>query len=98
MRTEEVSFGAPFVSYIHGAAEHISGDEERGIELLKQAVGEFEAVHLSLNAAATKRHLAALIGGDEGKDLLEQSNQTMAKEAIVNPERISALLAPGFRI
>jgi len=49
-----------------------------------------------LYAAATRRRLGGLVGGDEGGRLVEQADAWMTEQGIYNPTRMTALYAPGF--
>jgi hypothetical protein len=51
---------------------------------------------MRLYAAAARRRLGRLIGGDAGKALLVEADTWMASQGIKNPARMTAMLAPGF--
>jgi hypothetical protein len=51
---------------------------------------------MRLNAAAARRRLGILIGGDRGRALATEADACMASEQIRNPCRMTAMLAPGF--
>ena len=57
----------------------------------------FEAADMALHAATARRRHGELIGGDEGKTLIEATDTWMRSEKIKNPQRFTALFAPGFR-
>ena len=86
----------PYVPYIKGCLAHLEGDEEVAVKLLREAAKAFEESRYKLNAASTNRQLGRLLGGDEGRALMEKADKAMKEEAIVNPERVAAMLAPGF--
>jgi hypothetical protein len=48
-------------------------------------------------AAAARRRLGELLGGDEGRDHLEATDAFFMDELVRSPERLTGLLAPGFR-
>ena len=56
----------------------------------------FEACGMELFAAATRRQLGRLLGGDEGRTLIARADTWMAGQAIRRPDRMTACLAPGF--
>jgi hypothetical protein len=51
---------------------------------------------MSLYAAAARRRLGEMIGGDRGRQLVAQAEEWMTKQQIKNPARMMNLLAPGF--
>ena len=51
---------------------------------------------MKLFLAVTERRLGELIGGDEGRALVHQANTWMTAQGIVNADRMTATLAPGF--
>jgi len=66
------------------------------VKLLRESAAAFEAIQFKLSAAATNRQLGRLLGGDEGRALVERGDATMKEEGIVRPDRVAAMLAPGF--
>jgi hypothetical protein len=64
-------------------------------ELVDAADG-FDAIDMRLFAAAARRRLGRLIGGDEGRTLVAQADAWMTGQMIQNPARMTAMLAPGF--
>ena len=56
----------------------------------------FEAVDMGLFAAAARRRLGTLLGGDAGRALIAQADAWMAAQEVRNPARMAAGLAPGF--
>ena len=51
---------------------------------------------MGLFAAAARRRLGGLLGGDEGRALIAQADAWMAGQEIRNPARMAACIAPGF--
>ncbi len=93
---EKCPMAEPFVPQIKGCLAYLEGDEESAAKLLGEAVRSFKEVQYKLLAASTNRQLGRLLGGDEGRALIVQSDTAMKEEAIVNPERVAAMLTPGF--
>ena len=93
---EEFPTAAPYISYINGSVAHLQGDDENAVKYLRESVVAFDAIQFKLDAAATNRQLGRLLGGDEGRVLVAQADATMKEEGIVRPDRIAAMLAPGF--
>jgi hypothetical protein len=51
---------------------------------------------MALYAAAARRRLGELLGGDEGREAIVESESWMLKHQIKNPAAVSNLMAPGF--
>ena len=79
-----------------GGRRSIRGDEARCRRLLAEALARSEAAHMGLFAAAARRRLGGLLGGDEGRALVAEADAWMASQGIRNPARMAAMLAPGF--
>ena len=65
-------------------------------QLLEGAAGRLDAAGLRLYAAAARRRLGELVAGDEGHRLVEQADAWMKVQNVRRPDRMTALLAPGF--
>jgi serine/threonine protein kinase len=65
-------------------------------QLLEEAAGRLEAAGLRLHAAAARRRLGELIAGGQGHRLVEQADTWMKGQNVRRPDRMTALLAPGF--
>ncbi|MEM7353477.1 MAG: protein kinase [Acidobacteriota bacterium] len=63
---------------------------------LRQAVQIAEAADMGLYAAAGRRRLGEILGGEEGYDLVDQADSWMREQRIVDPQRMTTMLAPGF--
>lgn len=96
LRREKPAIASPFIAYFQGAIACITGKEAQGIAHLRKAIGAFEESRYLLNAAAVKRRLGTLLGGDEGGALVEEGNRTMAEERIVDMDGVTGILAPGL--
>jgi tetratricopeptide (TPR) repeat protein len=69
---------------------------ERAVPLLREAVSGFDSANMALYAAVSRRCLGALLGGDEGRELVGAADAWMTSEMIKSPARMTAMLAPGF--
>ena len=65
-------------------------------QLLVVAAAGFDRVDLQLYAAAARRRLGGLTGGDEGRQLVLQADDAMRSRGIPRPDRVADVLAPGF--
>lgn len=80
-----------------GIAVTKRASDERAITLLRSAVSGFDAAEMALYAAAARRRLGGVIGGDEGASLIRTADEWMTAQTVRNPARMTAMLAPGFR-
>jgi tRNA A-37 threonylcarbamoyl transferase component Bud32 len=72
------------------------GDLDQAKQLLEAALTGFTACELGLYAAAARRSLGQLMGGDHGKALVAEADRWMTAQGIRNPARMTAVYAPGF--
>jgi hypothetical protein len=87
---------APLARLVRAGACRVRDDLDGSVRLLRQAVDGFDAAAMGLYAACARRQLGRLVGGDEGRELLARADAAMAAQSIANPERVTALYAPGF--
>jgi hypothetical protein len=71
-------------------------DTASAFQLLGQAIQQFETVEMKAHAAATRRRLGQLVGGDRGRELIEAADTWMIGQGIRNPVRMTRVYAPGF--
>jgi hypothetical protein len=81
------------------AAAWLGPERERGraIPTLERAVATAEASGAMLIAESGRRWLGRILGTAAGSELLVRSERWMIDQAVRNPERLSALVVPGFR-
>lgn len=79
-----------------GLALH-AGDLLLGARHLRSAIAAFDACETSMYAAAARRRLGELLGGDEGKALLAESDAVMRAQRIVNLDAVTEMLCAGCR-
>jgi eukaryotic-like serine/threonine-protein kinase len=81
---------------IRAGGESVLGDKEQARGGLMHAAEMLDAADCAHFAAAARRHLGGLIGGDQGREFIERADAWMQSQAIRNPQRMAACLAPGF--
>jgi hypothetical protein len=82
---------------IQAAALHLrGGHRERVVAHLEDAGRRFDAVGMALHAAATRRCLGRMLGGEAGREMARRADKWMAAEGIKNPEKMTAMIAPGL--
>jgi serine/threonine protein kinase len=73
-----------------------SAEPERAQRLLRDAIRACEECDMLLLAAAARRRLGEVMGGEGGRHLAAQADAWMREQGIRNPTRMTAVLAPGF--
>jgi serine/threonine protein kinase len=71
-------------------------DPARAAELLATAAERFAERGLLLHAAAARRRRGLLVGGDEGRALVDGAEAFMRAQRIADSDRWTDLLVPGF--
>ncbi|MBV8865342.1 MAG: protein kinase [Acidobacteriaceae bacterium] len=70
---------------------------ERAIFYLREALSQFEDLHMTGFSNAIKLRLATLVGGDEGRELSRQSEAWAQAEGVHNLDCFKRLYTSGFR-
>jgi len=93
---ERMEWAVPFARLLRAGAAVTRGAEREARELARQAALEFESCGMSLYAAVAKRRAAQLTAGEEGVAGVREADRFITSERIENPERLSAMFAPGW--
>jgi serine/threonine protein kinase/tetratricopeptide (TPR) repeat protein len=72
------------------------GDERGAADLLTDAAGRFDGIPMAICAAAARRRLGVLVGGDQGAALVESADAWMRGQEVRDPIRTTEVYAPGF--
>jgi eukaryotic-like serine/threonine-protein kinase len=94
---EQMPNSIPQAHLLRAGVNALRGDTETARSQLEQAVADFDRAEMMAYSSATRRSLGELLGGDEGRTLVERANAWHQAEMIRNPERFTAVFAPGFR-
>jgi tRNA A-37 threonylcarbamoyl transferase component Bud32 len=86
----------PLATLVRAGIANLKGRSEESVALLSAAEAGCTGADLSLYAAVAKRRRGQLLGGVEGKALVDAADAYMSEQEIRNPARITAMLAPGF--
>ena len=70
------------------------GDAATAAALFADAVTRLEAVDMDLYAAAARRRLGEILGGDEGRAHVEKADSWMRHQTIRDPARMADVFAP----
>ena len=89
-------WGTAFATMIRAGVAATRGRRDAALALCIDAARRFESVDMALYAAAARRRWGELQGGDQGRALAAAADEAMRDRGVVNPDRMTALLAPGF--
>lgn len=92
---EKMPWGNALALLIRASVASIRGDRDTAIQVLQSAEEGLEAVDMAGYAAAARRRRGELIGGDQGKSLVEAADSWMGSQGVKNPVRMTNMLAPG---
>jgi serine/threonine protein kinase len=95
---EGMPWSAAASTLIRAAAARLRADEAQAAVLLERAVKEATGPKLALIGAAAKHALGRARGGDEGKGLIADALETLRREGAAEPEKLIAMVAPGFDV
>jgi hypothetical protein len=89
-------YAAVFAAVLRAGAAGVSGNERVAGERLHLAIRLGEETEMLLHAAAARRALGALLGGDMGRDLVRRADEAMEAQGVRAPARFAAMLVPGY--
>ncbi len=92
---ERAPWGNPLAALLRAGMASLRGERRAALEGLATAETGFDATKMALYAAAARRCHGTLLGGEEGRGLVESADAWMQGERIKNPERMTSMLAPG---
>jgi hypothetical protein len=92
---ERMAWCAPIADLILAGVHAARREVPRAAELTTRAMTTFEAGGLAAFAAAAKRRLGELQGGEEGATLVAAANNWFRAQGVINPDRMTAMLAPA---
>jgi hypothetical protein len=93
---EKMAWSNPLALLIHAGLAHRRGADSRAAALISRAIEGFDASDMALYAAAARRKLGEMLGGDRGGELCSEADDWMSKQQIKNPAAVANLMAPGF--
>jgi len=88
-------YGNALAHLIRAGVAASRGDMEKAVTLLVSAENGFETADMALSLAVARRCRGQIIGGEQGRSLIEAADSWMAGQKIKNPARMTALFAPG---
>jgi serine/threonine protein kinase len=95
MRTG-MDWSRPLAQSVRAGVRALHGDADASRHLLISALRNFEKAEMRLYAAAARRRLGVLTGGDEGATMVAAADAWMRGQIVKTPERMVEVLMPGF--
>jgi eukaryotic-like serine/threonine-protein kinase len=93
---EKAEWVHPFAAVLRAGAAAQRGDTAAAVALLHRATAGFLERQMGLYAAASKRRLGQLLGGENGTALVREADAMMTEQGIKSPARMTRMLASGF--
>ena len=93
---ENMAWSNPLATLIRAALSYQQKDVSGSIALTREALKGLEAADMALYAAAARRRLGELIGGEEGRELIARAEEWFSRQQVKNPSAVTRLMAPGF--
>ena len=94
---EKMPWSDPFAAIIRGAIASANNNQSDAVSFLTEAVDGFDLADMKLYAAASRRRLGQVIGGERGAELIAQADEWYRSQEVKNPERMTQMLAPGWQ-
>ena len=92
---EGTHWGDALAHLVRAGAAVAREDTARALAWLESAEAGLVAADMPLHAAAARRRRGELVGGEAGLGLVAAADAWMTGQGIANPERMTAMLAPG---
>jgi serine/threonine protein kinase/tetratricopeptide (TPR) repeat protein len=94
---ENMPWSNPLAELLRAGIASAKGDAAAARTLLARAVPGLEAAHLGLYAMAARNRLGEALVGEEGQAQRDTAETWFALQGVANAERLTGMLAPGFR-
>ncbi len=95
LANEGMAWSAVLAAMLAASVARASGDEAGAQAALRQAIDAAEGAEMALHAAASRRQLGVLLGGESGAAMVAQAEETMRTLGVRVPERYAQMLLPG---
>jgi hypothetical protein len=96
LRREKLLWADALAQLLEAAIAFRRGDSPRSREILSEAANNFTVSDMHLHAAVARRRQGQLGDGESGQVLRREADEWMSGQQIRNPDRMTALLAPGW--
>ena len=98
LRRKDSPGASPLADLAAAGIATLTGHREEVMSLLENSAQAFTALDMSLHAAAARRRLGEVAGGERGYTLIAEADSWMRTHGIRNPERMTIMLAPGIYV
>jgi hypothetical protein len=72
------------------------GDDTRVLAAVDAAIAAFDEAALPLESAYARRRRGLIVGGSEGRALIDAADATLRAQGVADPVRWISSQAPGF--
>jgi hypothetical protein len=93
---ERIGYADVWAKLLRAGIARQRGDADEAQRCLEAAILDADENHMRLCAAAARRCLGAIAAGTEGAEVRAEGEAWMRAEGIVDAERMTAVVAPGF--
>ncbi len=95
LRRTRMRYAPGWAALIEAGLALADGRRETAAQQLRFALDLLDQSELAIYAAAARRRLGGLLGGDEGAQLLVQGDAAMHAQGVQNLEAMTEMLVPG---
>jgi hypothetical protein len=93
---ERATWAASLQGLCEAALARIAGDEPEAVAALERTLSAATTSSMALHAEIARRRLGETRGGTDGRAQVAQADAWMTKRAIVKPDAIARMIAPGW--
>ncbi len=98
MLRERMAWSDPLAQLLRAGAAAAEGRQVEAVALLEELVPTLDLQDMKLYAAAARRRLGELRGGQAGEEAIRQADDVFRRQGVRDPEAMTALFAPGFAV
>lgn len=95
LRAERMQFSSGLGSALLAGAASLAGRVDEATRLYATAAEECAAAGMEVHAAAARWRRGGLVGGDEGRALVQEAERALAEEGVRSPVRMISAVSPG---
>ncbi|MFI5302808.1 MAG: hypothetical protein ACHREM_32365, partial [Polyangiales bacterium] len=96
LRRDGLDWSRAFAELVAAAIAAQRGDRAQAEMLLRASIDAFTRIEMQLFAAAARARLGAIVGGAAGETMVAESERAFRAQGVARPERMIAMMAPGF--
>jgi hypothetical protein len=96
LRRERMAHADVFAGLLEAGVAARAQAPERAADLLARVVGDADRCGMVMAAAVARRLRGQLLGGDAGRSDVEAADAALGTQGVTTPERLAAVIGPGF--